>query len=119
MQIDTKKNKPEILNGKGEGDDMPKPGAEYDKFVEKHGIEWIDTPHGTRVTIELEAKYQRGRGSVDEYLEQTAIANPHVTLHYIDPDGKEYRLPARRRQSCRPSRRRSSRIRTASSSAAW
>ena len=37
------------------------------------------------MTIELEARYQRGRGSVDEYLEQTAIANPHVTLHYIDP----------------------------------
>ena len=45
--------------------------------------------HGTRVTIELEAKYQRGRGSVDDYLEQTAIANPHVTLHYQDPDGGE------------------------------
>ena len=27
-----------------------------------------------------------GRASVDEYLEQTAIANPHVTLHYIDPE---------------------------------
>jgi DNA topoisomerase-6 subunit B len=23
---------------------------------------------------------------VDEYLEQTAIANPHVTIHYIDPE---------------------------------
>ena len=46
-------------------------------------------PHGTRVTIELEAKYQRGRGSVDEYLEQTAIANPHVTVHYKDPDDNE------------------------------
>ena len=23
---------------------------------------------------------------MDEYLEQTAIANPHVTIHYIDPD---------------------------------
>jgi len=44
---------------------------------------------GTRVTIELEGRYQRGRGSVDEYLEQTAIANPHVTIHYIDPDGGE------------------------------
>src|SRR5262249_48910662 len=29
------------------------------------------------------------RGSVDEYLEQTAIANPHVTIHYIDPEGVE------------------------------
>ena len=45
-----------------------------------------EVTHGTRVTIELEAKYQRGRGSVDEYLQQTAIANPHVTLHYIDPE---------------------------------
>src|SRR5262249_41819650 len=32
---------------------------------------------------------QRGRGSVDEYLEQTAIANPHVTIHYVDPDSGE------------------------------
>jgi DNA topoisomerase VI subunit B len=88
IQIDTKKNKPEILNGKGEGVDIP-PGEAGRKVIEKHGIEWIERDHGTRVTIELEARYQRGRGSVDEYLEQTAIANPHVTLHYIDPDGNE------------------------------
>ena len=37
----------------------------------------------------MEAQFIRGRGSVDEYLEQTAIANPHVTLHYKDPDGNE------------------------------
>ena len=24
---------------------------------------------------------------MDEYLEQTAIANPQVTIHYVDPDG--------------------------------
>src|SRR5262249_3013223 len=42
--------------------------------------------HGTRVTIELEGRFIRGRGSVDEYLEQTAIANPHVTIHYLDPE---------------------------------
>jgi DNA topoisomerase-6 subunit B len=41
------------------------------------------------VTIELEARYQRGRGSVDEYLGQTALANPHVTVHYADPEGKD------------------------------
>ena len=41
------------------------------------------------MTIELEAKFVRGRGSVDEYLTQTAIANPHVTLHYLDPDGNQ------------------------------
>ncbi len=38
------------------------------------------------MTIELEGKFNRGRGSVDEYLEQTAIANPHVTFHYLDPE---------------------------------
>src|SRR5690606_16114065 len=86
IQIDTKKNKPEILNGGGDGVDIP-PGDAGAKVIVRHGIEWIDQPHGTRVTIELEGKYYRGRGSVDEYLEQTAIANPHVTLHYIDPDG--------------------------------
>jgi DNA topoisomerase VI subunit B len=62
------------------------PGASGEKAIEKHGIEWIESEHGTRVTIELEGKYQRGRGSVDEYLEQTAIANPHVAIHYTDPD---------------------------------
>lgn len=88
IQIDTKKNKPEILNNKGEGVDVP-PGEAGRKAIEKHGIEWIERDHGTRVTIELEARYTRGRGSVDEYLEQTAIANPHVTIHYKDPDGNE------------------------------
>ena len=62
------------------------------KDIEKHEIEWIESDHGTRVTIELEARYQRGRGSVDEYLQQTAIANPHVTIHYDDPDGASGRI---------------------------
>jgi DNA topoisomerase-6 subunit B len=91
IQIDTKNNQPEILNGKGEGVDLKTP-----EQIKEHGVEWVDvTPqgqpvdHGTRVTIELEARYQRGRGSVDEYLAQTAIANPHVTLHYLDCEGQE------------------------------
>ncbi len=85
IQIDTKRNEAKILNGKGEGEDIP-PGDKGKDYIEKHGIEWVDVPHGTRVTIELEAKFVRGRGSVDEYLQQTAIANPHITLHYIDPE---------------------------------
>ena len=44
--------------------------------------------HGGR-SIETEAKFQRGRGSVEEYLEQTAIANPHARLHFQGPDGPE------------------------------
>ncbi|HEX6961769.1 MAG TPA: DNA topoisomerase VI subunit B, partial [Lacipirellula sp.] len=86
IQIDTKRNEAKILNGKGEGEDIP-PGDKGQQYIDKHGIEWVDVPHGTRVTIELEAKFIRGRGSVDEYLYQTAIANPHITLHYTDPEG--------------------------------
>jgi len=93
LRIDTKLNKPEILNGKGEGVDIP-PGKAGDDLKKKHGIEWVEVNdhgepvnHGTRVTIELEAKYQRGRGSVEEYLEQTAIANPHARINFTAPDG--------------------------------
>jgi DNA topoisomerase-6 subunit B len=93
LRIDTKLNKPEILNGRGEGVDIP-PGKAGDDLKKKHGIEWVEVnahgetiDHGTRVTIELEAKYQRGRGSVEEYLEQTAIANPHARINFTAPDG--------------------------------
>ena len=98
LQIDTKSNKPEILNGRGNGVDIPA-GDKGHRYMQKHGIQWTshytdpdgnpgkDVRSGTRVTIELEAKYQRGRGSVDDYLQQTAIANPHVTVHYTDADG--------------------------------
>ena len=42
-------------------------------------------PTGTSVSIELEGKYQRGRGSVDEFLELTAIANPHARIVFVPP----------------------------------
>ncbi len=42
-------------------------------------------PTGTSVSIELEGKYQRGRGSVDEFLELTAIANPHAKVTLVRP----------------------------------
>ncbi len=64
LHIDIAKNEPEIV-------------------VDKE-IEWIKD-HGTKVEIELEGKYQKGRLSVDEYLKQAAIANPHLNLVYIDP----------------------------------
>ena len=89
LQIDTKRNMPEIINGKGDGEDIPS-GEKGQKYIADHGIEWVpELRSGTRVTIELEGRYMRGRGSVDEYLELTAIANPHVTIHYIDPEGIE------------------------------
>jgi DNA topoisomerase-6 subunit B len=102
IQIDTRRNQPEIINGKGDGEDIPA-GEKGQTYIADQGIEWVshypavdEQSHhhqglksGTRVTIELEGRYVRGRGSVDEYLEQTAIANPHVTIHYVDPDGGE------------------------------
>ncbi|GIW94052.1 MAG: hypothetical protein KatS3mg110_2093 [Pirellulaceae bacterium] len=100
IQINTQLNRPEIRNGSGEGVDIP-PGEKGLRYMEEHGIEWVahydveepgqppvELASGTRVTIELAAKYQRGRGSVDEYIELTAIANPHVTIHYEDPEGQ-------------------------------
>ena len=68
IQIDTKKNEPQILNGRGEGVDIPPGKKGAGRAIAKHDIEWVDQPHGTRVTIELQAKFVRGRGSVDEYL---------------------------------------------------
>jgi DNA topoisomerase-6 subunit B len=40
---------------------------------------------GTSVSIELEGRYQKGRGSVDEFLELTAIANPHARIVFVPP----------------------------------
>ena len=100
LQIDTKRNHPEIINGKGEGVDFS-PGEKGHQEMLKQGVDWVshypgaqgkepqEVKSGTRVTIELEGRFIRGRGSVDEYLEQTAIANPHVTLHYKDAEGNE------------------------------
>ncbi len=71
VQIDTKKNEPLVHENKQ--------------------IEW-EQAQGTQVTLEVEGKYQKGRASVDEWLEQTTIANPHVRLLYRTPEGetKEY-----------------------------
>ncbi|MBQ6159286.1 MAG: DNA topoisomerase VI subunit B [Thermoguttaceae bacterium] len=88
LRMDTKLNRPDILNGEGNGVEIP-PNDIGRKMIVEQEIDWVEVPSGTRVTIELEAKYQRGRGSVDEYLEETAIANPHATLHYTDPEGNE------------------------------
>ncbi len=44
--------------------------------------------HGTLVELELEAKYLKGRQSVEEFLHQVAVANPHATVHYRSPSGE-------------------------------
>ncbi len=66
LMVNTKTNEPEILH-----DDI---------------IDW-DRPHGTRVELEMEASYVKGRRqSVEEYLKATAIVNPHSRITLIDPD---------------------------------
>ncbi len=89
VRIDSKTNEPNVLNGGGQGEAIPA-NADGRQYLVDHALDWEEVVSGTRVTIELEAKYQRGKGSVDEYLEQTALANPHATFHYIDPDGNSF-----------------------------
>lgn len=64
-------------------------------------IEW-DRDHGTEVTITLEGKYSKGRGSVDEYIAQTAVANPHVSIVYQAPDGGEPEIHERATKALPP-----------------
>ncbi|MCP3903466.1 MAG: DNA topoisomerase VI subunit B [Planctomycetes bacterium] len=77
LKIDTTKNRPEIVS------DTEHP---EDDTLFSQG-------HGTQVQIELEGRYLRGRQSVDEYLEQTAIANPHARFVYITPTNETIEFP--------------------------
>ena len=72
LHIDTKKNEPHILN--------------------EHVVDW-DRDHGTKIKIILEAKYQKGKQSIDEYLKQTAIVNPHLHLVYTNPEKQQLEFP--------------------------
>jgi len=59
------------------------------KIVTQEEIDWDEKDHGTRVEIDMEGSYQKGRQSVDEYIKQTAIVNPHATLIYTDPNAEQ------------------------------
>jgi DNA topoisomerase-6 subunit B len=58
------------------------------KVTDDAEVDW-DKPHGTRVEIELEAAYRGGRQSVDAYLEQVSLANPHAEIVYVRPKEAE------------------------------
>ncbi len=68
LAMDTTKNKPEVTVDV-ETDDFP----------------MTSSGTGTMVAIDLDARYQRGKVSVEAYLEQTAIANPHAEITFIPP----------------------------------
>ena len=72
IAIDTKKNRPDVVHD------------------ESAQVEW---EHGTRVEIELVASYMKGRTSIDEYIEETAIANPHAAIRYVAPTGERLEYP--------------------------
>ncbi len=67
ITVDTRKNQPLVLK--------------------EEKTEW-EKAHGTRVEIEMEASYKKGRRSVDDYVEQTALSNPHCRVLY-SPPGQE------------------------------
>ena len=77
LKMDTSKNRPMVIS------DTEHP--EDNKLFEDG--------HGTQVSIELEGKYQKGRQSIDEYLEQTAIANPHAKITYVTPTNETIEFP--------------------------
>ncbi len=68
LHIDTAKNEPEVLK--------------------EEVVEW-DKKHGTKVEIELEGTYVKGKKGVEEYLKQVAMVNPALMLIYTDPDNKK------------------------------
>ncbi len=68
LNIDIQSNKPDI--------------------VKEDTVNW-ERQRGTKVEMELEATYQKGLQSVDEYLKQTAIVNPHVTIIYTTPKAEQ------------------------------
>ena len=63
----------------------------------KKKIKW-DRAHGTRIEAEMEGRYQKGAHSIEMYLKQTAIANPHASFNFQGPHGEDiiYRRKSRK-----------------------
>jgi DNA topoisomerase-6 subunit B len=73
IQIDTRKNDPVVTRD----DEL---------------TEWTQE-HGTRVELEIVANWQQGQRFVNRYVEHTALANPHATLHYARPKQERLTFP--------------------------
>jgi DNA topoisomerase-6 subunit B len=76
IQLDTRKNEPVVTHD------------------ETLGV-WPQD-HGTRVELEIVANWQQGQRFVNRYVEHTALANPHATIHYERPVGASQRANADR-----------------------
>jgi DNA topoisomerase-6 subunit B len=73
IQIDTRKNNPVVTR------DEP-----LDEWQQEHG---------TRVELEIVANWQQGQRFVNRYVEHTALANPHATIHYLRPRQEKLTFP--------------------------
>ncbi len=69
LKIDTQRNEPDV--------------------IEDIEVPWEEKDQGTRIEMDLEGAYMKGRQSVDEYLKQTAIINPHTTIIYTNPEAQQ------------------------------
>jgi len=76
IQLDTRKNEPVVA---------------HDEML----AQW-QQEHGTRVELEIVANWQQGQRFVNRYVEHTALANPHATIHYTRPVGAAQRADADR-----------------------
>lgn len=72
IQMDFSKNKPLI--------------------AQEQELETWHLKHGTRFEADLEATYVKGLRSVDDYVKQTAVANPHTRISYLAPGMTEPRI---------------------------
>ena len=72
LHLNTQKNEPEI--------------------VKDEETNW-KKEHGTRIELDIEASYQKGDQSVDSYLKETAIVNPHATIIYTNPKAEQLIFP--------------------------
>jgi len=73
LKINTQNNKPQV--------------------TEENEVDWEEKDHGTKVEIDMDGSYTKGRQSVDEYLKETAIVNPHCTIIYTNPEANQIIFP--------------------------
>ncbi|MCM2333201.1 MAG: DNA topoisomerase VI subunit B [Anaeromyxobacteraceae bacterium] len=73
IQIDTRKNDPTVVSDEALKD-------------------WHQD-HGTRVELEIVADWRTGQRFVNRYVEHTALANPHATVHYVRPRAERLTFP--------------------------
>jgi DNA topoisomerase-6 subunit B len=62
------------------------------EIVKDEEVSW-KKEHGTKIELDIEASYQKGDQSVDSYLKETAIVNPHCTIIYTNPKAEQLIFP--------------------------